>query len=146
MKRDFWGFKDPKELERITQDMPDSILREQIELLAEKTNYVLYGKPNFIKVRSEYIEYKIATVFDVVVPGLDNYSKTLLIMYSNPESEYPVSISIGSSYEEDCDIFCPKYTCRESNEFEIAIKEILSSDDIMRIIQVLYSKAFLLSK
>ena len=83
MSKDLWGFKDPKELEKSTQDMPDSILKEQISLLASKTNYILYGKPTFIKVRSEGIDFKVATVFNVVVPALDNYSKTLLIMYSN---------------------------------------------------------------
>lgn len=141
---DLWGFKDPKELEKNTKDMPDSILKEQISLLASKTNYILYGKPTFIKVRSEDIDFKIATVFDVVVPALDNYSKTLLIMYSNPEYEFPVAISVGSSYEEDCELFIPKYTCQDKEEFGASIKEILSSKEVLSIIQILYSKALAL--
>ncbi|MTI86126.1 MAG: hypothetical protein FH756_20090 [Firmicutes bacterium] len=145
MIKDLWGFKDPKELEKSTKDMPDSILKEQISLLAEKTNNILYGKPTFIKVRSEEINFKVATVFNVVVPALDNYSKTLLIMYSNPESEFPVAISVGSSYEEDCEWFDPKYSCNNKEEFETSIKEILSSDEVLRIIQILYSKASMLS-
>ncbi len=145
MRKDLWGFKDPKELEKSTQDMPDSILKEQIALLAEKTNYVLHGKPTFIKVRSAEIHFKVATVFDVVVPALDSYSKTLLIMYSNPESEFPVAISVGSSYEEDCEWFSPKYSCNNKEEFETSIREILSSDEVLHIIQILYSKASMLS-
>ncbi len=145
MSNDLWGFKDPKELEKSTHDMPDSILKEQISLLAEKTDYILHGRPTFIKVRSTEIDFKVATVFDVVVPALDNYSKTLLIMYSNPESEYPVAISVGSSYEDDCDWFVPKYTCDNKEAFEAAIKEILSSDEVLQTIKILYSKASVLS-
>lgn len=145
MSKDLWGFKDPKELEKNTKDMPDSILKDQISLLAEKTNYVLYGKPTFIKVRSEEIDFKIATIFDVVVPALDNYSKTLLIMYSNPESVFPIAITVGSSYEEDCELFQPKYSCDDRDTFETSIKEILSSGEVLRIIQILYSKASMLS-
>lgn len=145
MNKDLWGFKDPKELEKSTKDMPDSILKDQISLLAEKTDYVLYGKPTFIKVRSAEINFKIATIFDVVVPALDNYSKTLLIMYSNPESEFPIAITVGNSYEEDCECFEAKYLCDDKDTFETSIKEILSSYEVLRIIQILYSKASLLS-
>lgn len=145
MSKDLWGFKDPKELEKNTKDMPDSILKEQISLLADKTNYILYGKATFIKVHSVEINFKVATVFDVVVPALDNYSKTILIMYSNPESEYPVAISVGSSYEEDCEWFNPKYSCDNNEKFETSIKEILSSEEVLHIIQILYSKACMLS-
>ena len=103
MERDLWGFKDVRELEKSTKDMPDMILKEQIALLGKKTNFTIYGKPVFIQVKSPLIEYKVATIFNVVVQALDNYEKTLLIMYSNPETEYPVSITLGSSYAEDCE-------------------------------------------
>ena len=145
MARDLWGFKDAKELEKNTKDMPDTILKEQIALLGEKTNFVVYGKPSFIKVKVDEIGYKVATIFNVVVPPLDNYEKTILIMYSNPETEYPVGITLESSFEEDCEMFVPKYTCNDKESFENAIKEILSSNKVLRIIQMLYSKASMLS-
>lgn len=145
MARDFWGFKDYKDLEKSTKDMPDTILKEQITLLGEKTNFIIYGKPVFIKVRSEEIEYKVATIFNVVVPALDSYEKTILIMYSNPETEYPVAITLESSFEEDCEMFSPKYTCNDKSSFETAITEILSSEQVMKVIQMLYSKAAMLS-
>lgn len=75
MTRDLWGFKDAKDLEKSTKDMPDTILKEQIALLGEKTNFTVYGKPVFIKVNSMEIEYKVATIFNVVVQALDNYEK-----------------------------------------------------------------------
>lgn len=145
MTRDFWGFKDFKDLEKSTKDMPDTILKEQIALLGEKTNFTIYGKPVFIKVKSQEIEYKVATIFNVVVPALDNYEKTILIMYSNPETEYPVAITLESSFEEDCEMFIPKYTCNDKSSFEAAIEEILSSEQVMKVIQMLYSKAAMLS-
>ena len=55
MTRDLWGFKDAKDLEKSTKDMPDTILKEQIALLGEKTNFTVYGKPVFIKVNSNRI-------------------------------------------------------------------------------------------
>lgn len=145
MTRDLWGFKDAKDLEKSTKDMPDTILKEQIALLGEKTNFTVYGKPVFIKVNSMEIEYKVATIFNVVVQALDNYEKTILIMYSNPETEYPVAITLGSSFEEDCELFNPKYVCNDKDSFEIAIKEILSSERVLGLIKMLYSKASMLA-
>lgn len=84
-------------------------------------------------------------MFNIVVPALDSYEKTLLIMYSNPETEYPVAITLESSFEEDCEIFMPKYTCNNTEEFETAVTEILSSEEVIKVIQMLYSKAAMLS-
>lgn len=145
MVRDLWGFNGVKELQQNTEDMPDSILKEQINLLGKKTDFTIYGKPVFIRVRSEEIDFSIATIFNVVVPALDNYEKTILIMYSNPETEYPVALTVESSYEEDCETFMPQYTCNNNAEFELAIKTILSSERVLKIIQILYSKAIMLS-
>ncbi len=141
---DLWGFKNIKELEKSTQDMPDSILKEQISLLSDKTDFVLYGKPVFMKVKHADIDYSMATLFNVVVPKLDNYQKTIMIMYSNPESEYPVAISVGKSFEEDCEYFQPEYLCDNKEKFESTIQEILSSEDILHTIGVLYAKASML--
>lgn len=146
MSRDYWGFKDVNELDRNVKDMPDIILKEQVGLLSEKTGYELFGKATFIKVKSEDIDFKLATIFDVVVPSLDNYSKTILIMYSNPETDYPVAISVGNSYEEDYECFSPKHRCNDGDEFEQAIKEILTSEPVMNTVRILYSKAVILSR
>ena len=141
---DLWGFKNIKELEKSTKDMPDSILKEQISLLADKTDFTLYGKPVFMKVNHMEIDYSMATLFNVVVPKLDNYQKTILIMYSNPECEYPVAISVGKSFEEDSEYFVPNYTCHDKEEFEKTIKEILAGENTLRTIGVLYAKASML--
>lgn len=145
MGKDLWSFKSAKDLERQTKDLPDTILKEQIMLLGEKTDYTLYGKPIFLKVNKEETNYSIATMFNVVVPSLDDYEKTILTMYSNPETEYPVAITLGKSFEDDCSFFNPDYVCNDKNEFENTIKEILASDEILNVIQMLFSKAAMIS-
>ncbi len=146
MGKDLWSFKSVKDLERQTKDLPDTILKEQIMLLGEKTNYTLYGKPICLKVNKEETNYSIATMFNIVVPALDNYEKTIFTMYSNPETEYPVAITLGKSFEDDCSFFNPDYICNNKNEFEITIKEILASDEILNIIQMLFAKAAMISR
>lgn len=66
-------------------------------------------------------------------------------MYSNLKTEYPVVIILESSFEEDCEMFMPKYTYDDKSSFESAIAEILSSEHVMKVIQMLYSKAAMLS-
>lgn len=145
MGKDLWSFKSAEELEKRTEDLPDTILKEQIMLLGVKTGFILRGKAIFIKANKEKIDYSIATMFNVVVPALDDYEKTILIMYSNPETEYPVAITLENSFEDDCDFFVPNYVCNDKEEFEKAIKEILASDKILNIIQMLFSKASMIS-
>ena len=142
--RDFWAFKDEKDLKRNVADFPDSILKEQCALLTQKTNYVLYGKMTNYKINDDDkddIGVELASQFDICVPKLDNYSTTLLIMYSHPESEYPISITVGNGYIEDLEEFNPKYSCKTQEEFENAIKKILSSQEVTNKVMILYSKA-----
>lgn len=146
MDRDLWGFKNEKDLERKITDLPDTILKEQIAKLGEKTNYVLYGKPIFLKIKFADFDYKMATIFNIVAPALDNYTKILLIMYSNPEEEYPVAITVGQELAKEEDYFIPDYTCNNLDEFVVAMKQILSSEETMSIVQMLYSKASMLER
>jgi hypothetical protein len=140
MADDLWGFES-HEFEQEKNDMPEYILKEQINLLGKKTNNLLYGRTQVFNVKTENIDYEFATIFDVTVPRLDNYSKTLFILYSNAESIYPVAISVGKSYGEDYENFRPEYICNDKAEFETAISNILSSQQVVKIIQALYTKA-----
>ena len=125
--------------------MPDVILKEQIGLLGDKSEFVIYGKAKSIQVQSERIDYKLATMFDVVVPALDGYEKTLFIAYSNPEQEYPIAITVGTNYEDDCESFHPLYVCRNKEEFDKSSERLFKSKEILDVIQTLYSKAVMLS-
>ena len=144
MAADLWGFRDAKDLERNTGDCPDVILKEQILPLGEKTGFVLYGKPLYMKVSNPDIEYEIATIFNVIVPALDDYSKTLLIMYSNLGQKFPVAISVGGTFADDMERFFPLYVCYRTEEFKQALRKILCSEEVMDVIRVLYSKASML--
>lgn len=112
--------------------------------MGEKTGFVLYGKPIYMRVKKTEVEYGAATIFNVVVPALDDYNKTLLIMYSNFEGNYPVAISVRKSFAEDMEDFSPQYECKDLDGFKSALKEILSSDEVMEMIKTLYSKANML--
>ena len=144
MAIDLWGFKDVKDLEKNTSDFPETILKEQISALGDKTGFVLYGKPLYMKVNTYEIEYKAATIFNVVVPVLDDYSKTIMIMYSNFECNFPVAITVGNDFTDDMECFEPSYECNNIDEFKEALKKILCSDEVMSVIKTLYSKANML--
>ena len=141
MSKDLWGFNNAKELENNTENYPETILKEQIEALSEKTGFVLYGKPIYMKVKNEDVEYNSAILFNVVVPSLDDYSKTILIMYSNLEKNYPVAITVGTSFSEDMEYFDPKFECCNVEEFTEKLGSVLNSSEVMDIIKTLYSKA-----
>lgn len=143
---DMWPFKTAKELESNVADIPEIILNNQMELLGEKTDYLMYGWPMYIKVKSEEITYKTATVFYIVVPNLDEYKKSILILYSNPETDYPVAITCDSTYDEDCQYFRPEYICTNKEEFHSAIKTILSSESVLHTVGTLYAKAKILKR
>lgn len=141
---DFWGFKDSKDLKKKAADMPDIILKEQVTLLSEKTDSEIFGKITNFKINDEdkdYIQYELASVFDIIVPRLDDYSTTVLIMYTHAEAPYPISITVGNSFIDDLEMFDPKYNCKSKEEFESALKEILSSEDVLSKIKILFSKA-----
>ncbi|MBX4259754.1 hypothetical protein KTC96_24830 (plasmid) [Clostridium estertheticum] len=139
--QDFWGFKDARSLQKDVANMPDTILKEQVALLSDKTGGELYGKVTNCKVTKQDIEYEMASIFDIIVPRLDNYSTTILTMYSHPESEYPIAITVGSKYISDLEDFEPKYECNNKEDFENHIRQILTSKDVLNKVRVLFSKA-----
>lgn len=144
---DFWGFKDSRDLRKKVADMPDIILKQQVTLLSDKTESEIYGKITNFKINDEDkddIGFELASVFDIVVPRLDNYSTTVLIMYSHPEEAYPISITVGNSYIDDLEVFEPKYDCKSKGEFESVLKDILSSEEVINKIKILFSKATIL--
>ena len=139
---DLWQF-DERSLKKATRGLPNSILKEQAELLSKKTQGVVYGRITNMKFEpgNRTVEYNLATVFEVVVPQLDNYSYTLMILYSRNEKDYPIAITVGSNLIDDADEFRPEYECYGSEDFVQALKAILSREDININITTLYAKA-----
>lgn len=142
MGLDLWQF-DEKALKRSTRELPNVILKEQAEILSYKTGGVIYGKVTNLKFcpQDKNVKYNLASVFEIVVPLLDNYSYTLLVIYSKPEQDYPVAITVGSNPVDDAERFAPRYECQGMEEFVQAMKEILASDEVNRRISTLYAKA-----
>lgn len=62
-----------------------------------------------------------------------------------PDTILKEQIMLGKSFEDDCSFFEPDYVSNDKNEFENTIKEILASDKILNIIQMLFSKAAMIS-
>lgn len=141
MDKDLWSFKNVDDLEKNIENYPDTILREQIDLLSNKTGFIIYGKPVFMKVENEEIKYDSAILFDILIPDLDNYRKTILIMYFNMEKSYPVAVTVGTSYSEDMESFNPKFESESVDDFTEKLRGVLNSSDVMGIVSTLYSKA-----
>lgn len=142
MGLDLWKF-DERTLKSSTKDLPNSILKEQAEILSKKTGGAVYGTVTNMKFipQDVKVKYNLATIFDVIVPNLDNYRYTLMILYSRPESDYPIAITVGSSLIEDADDFRPQCVCDGRETFIMELKKILSSEEVNKNIEILYSKA-----
>lgn len=142
MKLDLWQF-DENTLKEAAEDLPNSILKEQADLLYDKTDGTIYGKITNMKFepQEDNVNYSLATMFEAIVPRLDNYHFTLFTLYSKPEENYPLAITVGSNIIDDAIIFTPDFVCRDKDEFIMALKKILSSDELNKNISTLYAKA-----
>lgn len=136
---DLWEINETK-LKMKTKELPEEILKEQADLLEQKTGGVIKGRISNMKIQSEEIPYTLATSFDMVVPLLDYYAYTLMVMYSKPEKDYPVAITLGQGVFCD-EKFGARFECNNREEFVRTLKQILSSKDANDKIQILYSKA-----
>lgn len=142
MKLDLWNF-DRQSLKKSVQELPNTILKEQADMLEVKTGGVIYGKITNMKFSTQNlgVNYNLATAFEIVVPQLDNYNYTLLLMYSRPERDYPVAITVGSNIIDDAQCFTPQYECPDKEAFVEALREILSSEEVNKNINTLFAKA-----
>lgn len=68
------------------------------------------------------------------------------MLFGGHRNSVPLAITLGKSFEDDCSFFNPDYICNNKNEFESTIKEILASDEILNIIQMLFAKAAMISR
>lgn len=118
------------------KNSPNLILEEQAKFFEKGVDDILYAKINNAKLNeNEALKYKLATNFSIVSPVLDNYTYVLLTVYSNPESNYPVLISVN------CDEDNNEYQCNNEKEFIDVLSKILGSEKTTETISVLYSKS-----
>lgn len=135
-----WGFT-KNNLKKDIGNSPHGILKEQLEYFEKNTNDVLVGRMKNIRINNRDYEFPLATSFEIIAPSLDSYSYKLFTMYCKPESDFPVLIYIRDTDDyESVDEFNADFTCKDENEFILALRTILSSEDTTRIVQTLYSK------
>ncbi len=133
-----WNLND---IDKKVSNSPNLILVEQAKYFEKSLKEVLYARiSNTTLKASELLDYKLATNFSIVSPTLDNYTYTLFTVYSNPESNYPLGISVNTN-NYNIDILDVDYTCNNETEFIDKLSEILSSEKTTEIITVLYSKS-----
>lgn len=130
-----WNLKD---IDRKASNSPNSILEEQAKYFEKNVNDILYAKITNTRLKDfKASDYKLATNFSIVSPTLDNYTYVLFTVYSNPESNYPVGISLNGN-KDYIDI---DYICSNEEEFINKLSNILGSEEITDVISVLYSKS-----
>lgn len=130
-----WNLKDIK---NNIKNSPNSILEEQAKYFEKGVGDILYAKVKNVKLNEEQkLKYKLATTFSIVSPVLDNYTYVLFSVYSNPESNYPVLISVNDNGENDT----MNYECSNEDDFVKSLSQILGSEKTTETISVLYSKS-----
>lgn len=131
-------------IDREIKDSPNSILEEQAKHFEKATNSTLYARIENVKltqIKNQEIGYALATNFSIVSPGLDNYTYRLCTIYSNPECNYPLAITVNKKKDEDFGYFEPDYECNNETEFTKALEEIIGSQKTTDIVLTLYSKS-----
>lgn len=106
---------------------PAQILQEQAVALAELTNGVLLGR-----VHTRNHRGKLITDLEVVAPLLDNYTYTLVEVEHSVEL-YP--LVLRNIVEDD------EIQCLYEDDFVQELGNLLSSDEVKRIIQSLVSQS-----
>lgn len=116
---------------------PKTVLKEQGEILAQKTNNVLKGEVTISK--NTFKPHKLGELianFYIVAPSLDNYKFHLVSIYYNTALSYPAypvkSTNIKLLVNE---------ILKNETELKNFLQEIFSSPDTMRIINSLYSQS-----
>lgn len=122
MVTSYWSI--PKE---VTLRTPAGILNEQASALTEQTGGQLVGK-----VEQEPGTNYLNLYLDIIVPSLNNY-RFRLLRYLQPTLLYPGRIM--PSVRENT-----VYKVGDDAEFESALKEILSSPDVVRVITALLAQ------
>jgi hypothetical protein len=128
-----WNLKD---IDRKASNSPNSILEEQAKYFEKNVNDILYAKITNTRLKDfTASDYKLATNFSIVSPTLDNYTYVLFTVYSNPESNYPVGISLNGNKDYI------DHICNNEEEFIDKLSNILGSEEVTDVISVLYSKS-----
>ena len=142
-KQDLWG--DFSGLETIRT--PYIILKEQADILTKKTNGLLMGEVNFSQVKQieslglnfgepgQLNKNQLFVAFlRIKAPSLNNYTYSVVkVQYPITEQGYPVLVN--SLVDENW-----QRHCASEEEFQNALREILSSEQVKKVISALLSQ------
>jgi hypothetical protein len=128
INEDFWP-----DLNLAPAVTPLSILREQAGLLTQRTGGVLRGA---VETWSE--GERVAHTFNIVVPALGGYKRTLFTVYHNPLG-YPISVETDP--KPVFGIPTEPQTIADENQFRNWLRSMLRSSDVKRIVESLYAQA-----
>ncbi len=126
-KKDLWGDIEKTKLPR----NPKEILKEQADIIGEKTKYVLKGRVVGSSMKEKGIPSFNSVLF-VDAPRLANYTYTLLAI------EYPLGMYPLKLYSF---LNAVSYTCDTEEEFVEKLGVILSSEEVMKTISALLSQS-----
>jgi hypothetical protein len=118
--------------------VPAAILSEQAALLPQKTNAVLAGEVKPSSGRTE--SNRLAFVFNIVAPLLNNYRLRLIGIAHGVVALYPVRVAaflMPGEDEESVKIF----EARDEKQFINIIKEILNDSTTISAIQSLWAQS-----
>jgi hypothetical protein len=110
---DLW----PEELKTLEITPPSSILREQANLLTQKTKGLVEGQVEVMR-RSDQDDHRLEIAFYLVAPNLDEYSYRLLTV-DHPVSYYPLTVNSHSE---------ANFECANEEEYLKALQKIFNSD------------------
>ncbi len=127
-KKDMWGDIENAKLPR----NPKEILKEQADVIGEKTKYVLKGRVISGSPKEQEGKPLFSSALVIDAKRLDNYTYNLLMIDYSLEM-YPVKMYSFPSNEN--------YTCNNEGEFVERLEKILSSEEVMKTIKALFSQS-----
>jgi len=126
-KKDLWGDIEKTKLPR----NPKEILKEQADVIGEKTKYVLKGRVIGSATKGKGSpSFTSGLLVDAI--RLDNYTYTLLAI-EYPLRMYPLKLHSFPN--------AVSYTCNNEEEFVEKLGIILSSEEVMKTISALFSQS-----
>jgi hypothetical protein len=126
--KDLWGEIPSHETIRT----PYTILKEQASLLTQKTNGLLIGEVSRDQKYNVSKQREIQVTLLIKAPSLNNYTYWVLEV-EHPIQLYPLSV-------QDLAGTNPLLDCSSEEEFEQALGNILSSQEIKRVISALLAE------
>lgn len=124
----YWG--DLSDL--ATVKAPVAFLREQANVLSDATNNVLRGdvSSNTRRRAGARVMYH---ELDIVAPALNDYRYSVLTVYHDPVSLYPLRLNANIDDET--------IECHTEEAFLAQLKRILSSSTVRRVIETLLAQS-----